>query len=220
MNRSVRNRTHHHNHHADNTDSTTRTTTRRRLRVLAVPAAALLAAGAAGTALAVPSADAAHPTARPATAQSAAGTQEDPRLTGSAKLRRADGDDVRFSFDARFRRDETPDKARGTFAFRHVGKGGSGWAKGRVDCLVTGGKVAVTSGIVTATDIRGLKGKRVGFSVHDVGGRGTGDRLGYSWAATAGPADTKDLPPCVSSAPFETVERGDFTVVPWDEPVG
>lgn len=216
MNRSVR---------SIRTDST-RSAARRRLRVLAASAAVLLAAGAAGPALALPPADASAPAAgRSAAAQSAAWNPDDPRLTGSAKLRRSDGDDVRFSFDARFRRDETPDKARGTFAFRHIGKTASGWAKGRIDCLVTGGKVAVTSGIVTATDIPGLKGKRVGFSVHDVGKAGSAhaagraDRLGYSWAATPGPASTKDLPRCVSSAPFKTVERGDFTVVPWDEPV-
>ncbi|GCD47257.1 hypothetical protein [Streptomyces paromomycinus] len=196
---------------------TIRTTTRRRLRVLAVPTAVLLAAGAGGSALAVPPPDAAHPAPPAAAARSAAHRPDDPRLTGSAKLRRVDGDDVRFSFDAHFRRDQTPGDARGTFGFRHVGKTDSGWAKGRVDCLVTGGKVATASGIVTGTDIPGLKGKRVGFSVHDV--RGGPDRLGYSWAATPGPATTKDLPRCVSAAPFETVERGDFTVVPWDEPV-
>ncbi|KAA6224431.1 hypothetical protein CP973_15170 [Streptomyces albofaciens JCM 4342] len=177
----------------------------------------MLAAGAGGSALAVPPPDAAHPAPRAAAAQSARHQPDDARLSGSAKLRRTDGDDVRFSFDARFRQDETPDKARGTFAFRHVGKTRSGWAKGRIDCLVTGGKVAVASGIVTATDVANLKGKRVGFSVHDLG-PGRADRLGYSWASTNDPTVTKDLPKCVSSAPFETVERGDFTVVPWAAP--
>ncbi|KEF06931.1 MULTISPECIES: hypothetical protein [Streptomyces] len=196
---------------------TTRSTARRCLRLVAVSAAVLLAAGAGGSALAVPPPDAAHPVPRATAAQSAAHQPADARLTGSAKLRRADGDDVRFSFDARFRQDEMPDKARGTFAFRHVGKTTSGWAKGRIDCLVTGGKVAVASGIVTATDVAGLKGKRVGFSVHDRG-PGRADRLGYSWASTNDPTATKDLPKCVSSAPFETVERGDFTVVPWEVP--
>ncbi|MFD7664231.1 hypothetical protein [Streptomyces sp. NPDC059788] len=142
----------------------TRTTARRRLRLLAVSVAVLLAAGAVGPALAAPPPDAAHPAGRATAAQSAAARpQEDPWLNGSAKLRRADGDDVRFSFDARFRKDETP-----------------------------------------------------GFSVHD---RARTDRLGYSWAATPGPASTKELPRCASSAPFETVESGDFTVVPWDRPV-
>ncbi|UNO43683.1 hypothetical protein KGS77_04025 [Streptomyces sp. MST-110588] len=138
---------------------------------------------------------------------------EDPRLTGSAKLHRSDGDDVRFAFDARFRKDQRPDQARGTFSVRHVSSAGSGAFTGRIDCLVTGGKVAVASGIVTETDVPRLKGKRVGFTVHDQGGH---DRVGYSWAATNDPAATKDLPKCVSSAPFETVERGDFTVVPWE----
>ncbi|MEU5240385.1 hypothetical protein ACH4UR_28515 [Streptomyces lydicus] len=44
---------------------------------------------------------------------------------------------------------------------------------------------------------------------------GRHDRLGYSWVGTDGPWATKDLPPCVASAPFETLESGDFTVVPW-----
>lgn len=41
-------------------------------------------------------------------------------------------------------------------------------------------------------------------------------RMGYSWAATkdTGP---RDLPRCVSSAPFERVRQGsgDFHIVPW-----
>ncbi|MEU7190430.1 hypothetical protein [Streptomyces sp. NPDC045369] len=202
-----------------------RATTRRHLRALAVSAAVLPATGAGGSALAVPPPGAAHPAPPAAAARSAAHQPDGPRLTGAAKLRRLDGDDVRCSFDARFRRDRTPGDARGTFGFRHVGRTDSGWARGRIDCLVTGGKAATTGGIVTETDIPGLKGERVGFSVREsttsatpsAGAAPTG--WATDWAATPGPATTKDLPRCVSAAPFETVERGDFTVVPWDEPV-
>ncbi|MEU4205563.1 Repetin [Streptomyces sp. NPDC039022] len=170
-----------------------RATTRRHLRALAVSAAVLPAAGAGGSALAVPPPGAAHPAPPAAAARSAAHQPDGPRLTGSAKLRRLDGDDVRCSFDAHFRRDRTPGDARGTFGFRHVGRTDSGWARGRIDCLVTGGKAATTGGIVTETDIPGLKGERVGFSVRDVHdvrntvGRGGADRLGYRLGRHPGP---------------------------------
>ena len=44
----------------------------------------------------------------------------------------------------------------------------------------------------------------VGFTVHDMGRH---DRLGYSWAVS-NPVETKNLPKCVSSAPFERVKNG------------
>ncbi|MFE7241797.1 hypothetical protein [Streptomyces sp. NPDC057580] len=75
---------------------------------------------------------------------------------------------------------------------------------------MTGDKVAVVTGVITATDI-GIKGRRVGMSVHDLGNR---DRLGCSRLNQ----EAEDhLHPCMSSAPFEKVEAGtgDFTVLPW-----
>jgi hypothetical protein len=149
----------------------------------------------------------------------AAGPDESRReaaaLTGEAKLYRSAGDDITFSFDAHLAAKDTADpmKATGTFEWSHYLNGEGAWAKARVDCLVTGGKVAVVSGVVTDTDLPGAKGTRVGITVHDLGRH---DRLGYSWATTEdlGP---KDLPKCVGSAPFEKVGKGtgDFTVVPW-----
>ncbi|MER7407738.1 Repetin [Streptomyces sp. NPDC000070] len=136
-------------------------------------------------------------------------------LTGKAKLYRSAGDDITFSFDAHLAAKDKADpmKATGTFEWSHYLNGEGAWAKAKVDCLVTGGKVAVVSGVVTATDLPGAKGTRVGITVHDLGRH---DRLGYSWATTEdlGP---KDLPKCVGSAPFEKVRKGtgDFTVVPW-----
>ncbi|MEV0218938.1 hypothetical protein [Streptomyces sp. NPDC050704] len=159
-----------------------------------------------------------------ATATSASATASEERrreaaaLTGTAKLYRTAGDDIMFSFDAHLaaRNTDDPLKATGTFRWSHHdanGEGG-GWAKAKVDCLVTGGKVAVVSGVITDTDIDGVEGHRVGITVHDTGGT---DRLGYSWAASEdmGP---KDLPKCVGSAPFEKVKKGtgDFKVVPWN----
>ncbi|MFE9558058.1 Repetin [Streptomyces sp. NPDC006692] len=172
------------------------------IRVLAVGAALLIAVGATSAA-------------------SAAGNgggggkpREAAALTGTAKLYRPAGDDITFSFDAHLAAKDNmdPEAATGTFSFRHVFPDGtSGWAKAKVDCLVTGGKVAVVTGVVTDSDTP-FKGKRVGVSVND---QGTHDRLGYSWVGKE--AETPEVPKCLSSAPFEKVKEGsgDFKVLPW-----
>lgn len=138
-------------------------------------------------------------------------TAREPGLTGAAKLYRKAGDDIRFTFDAH----GLAGKAHGTFGFSHhggnVGAGG-GYATGRVDCLLSGGTVAVATGVITRTDISGWAGRRVGFTV-DAGTHP--QRLGYSWAAGGDPA-TMDVAPCLSSAPIETVQDGGFTVAPFD----
>lgn len=175
----------------------------RRTKIAALSAALLLTAGAAGSAAASPE------------ARGAGGQREAAALTGTAKLYRPAGDDITFTFDAHLAAADTmdPEAATGTFGFRHVYPDGtSGWAEARVDCLVTGGKVAVVTGIVTDTDTP-FKGKRVGVSVHDDGKR---DRLGYSWIGSE-PEETKKLPKCMSAAPFEKVRSGtgDFHVLPW-----
>ncbi|MFE6779349.1 hypothetical protein [Streptomyces sp. NPDC057676] len=174
-----------------------------RIRLAALGVVALLAVGAAGASAAG--------TGGGGTGGGGRAAPAEPSLTGSAKLLRPDGDDVRFTFGAH----GEPDTARGTFGFRHIGATERGFATGRIDCLASGGKVAVATGVVERTDVEGLEGLRIGFTVHDTG-RGKPDRVGYSWAGTNDPTLTKDLPPCVSSAPFETVERGDFTVVTMD----
>jgi hypothetical protein len=137
-------------------------------------------------------------------------------LTGKAKLYRSAGDDITFSFDAHLAAKDKADpmKATGTFEFSHYLNGEGARAKAEVDCLLTGGKVAVVSGVITDSDLPGAEGKRVGITVHDAGRH---DRLGYSWASTGSPVETKELPECVGSAPFEKVRKGtgDFTVVPW-----
>ncbi|NEB04109.1 hypothetical protein [Streptomyces sp. SID13726] len=151
---------------------------------------------------------------------SGSGTPDRPReaaaLTGSAKLSRTLGDDITFTFDAHLAAEhgDDPAMATGTFRFSHYLDGDGAWAEGRIDCLVTGGKVAVATGVITASDLPGAKGKRVGFTVHDLGRH---DRLGYSWASVGNPVETKDLPKCVSSAPFERVKNGtgDYHVLPW-----
>ncbi|MER6980056.1 Repetin [Streptomyces carpinensis] len=172
-----------------------------RMRVLTASAAALLVT-AAGTAVAMAGDDHGHQRQREAAA-----------LTGTAKLYRPLGDDITFSFDAHLAAKDNmhPEKAYGTFAFSHYLNGRGGWARGRVDCLMTGGSTAVMTGVVTGSDTP-YKGRRVGITVTDDGKH---DRLGYSWLSQ----DTEHLtvPRCLSTGPFETVKKGsgDFKVLPW-----
>ncbi|GAA4927971.1 Repetin [Streptomyces coeruleoprunus] len=175
---------------------------KRRTKIAALGAALLLTAGAAGSAVA--SGEPERPAGEP---------REAAALTGSAKLYRP-GHDISFSFDAHLAAKDNmhPEAASGTFRLRHVfPDGSSGWARARVDCLVTGGKVAVVTGVVEESD-RWPKGRRVGVTVHD---QGRHDRLGYSWAGQD--PQKGDVAPCLSSAPFEKVKAGtgDFTVLPW-----
>ncbi|MEU4498962.1 Repetin [Streptomyces sp. NBC_00210] len=175
----------------------------RRTKIAAIGAALLITAGAAGSAV--------------ASGDGHGGVREAAALTGSAKLYRSLGDDITFSFDAHLaaKDNDDPAKATGTFRFSHYLNGKGAWAEAKVDCLLTGGKVAVVSGVITDTDLPGAKGNRVGITVHDFGNK---DRLGYSWASTGSPVETKDLPKCVGSAPFEKVRAGtgDFSVLPWN----
>lgn len=181
----------------------------RRTKTAVLGAALLLTATAAAGAATASSSDAAQRDAQGDRREAAA-------LTGEAKLYRSAGDDITFSFDAHLAARDTADpmKATGTFEWSHYLNGVGAWAKAKVDCLLTGGKVAVVSGVITDSDLPGAEGRRVGITVHDVGRH---DRLGYSWASTGSPVETKELPKCVGSAPFEKVRKGtgDFTVVPW-----
>ncbi|MFE4592669.1 Repetin [Streptomyces laurentii] len=175
----------------------------RRTKIAAVAAALLLTASAAGSATATGTGPGEEPGAREAAA-----------LTGTAKLYRPAGDDITFSFDAHLAAPDTmnPQAATGTFRFSHYVQGKGGYAVATVDCLVTGGPVAVVTGRVVETDVKAFKGARVGVSVLD---DGTNDRLGYSWMTQ----DPKkgNVPPCQSAPPFEQVpaSTGDFRVLPW-----
>ncbi|MFI1968553.1 hypothetical protein BLA24_05725 [Streptomyces cinnamoneus] len=144
---------------------------------------------------------------------------DEPSLTGFGKLKREPGDNPYFAVDAR----GFGDKAHGDFyVSHHVGKEWGGHFKGRVDCLLTGGPVAVVTGVVTESEFKGapgmpdvgdLKGKRFGFTVMDDGKH---DRVGYSWAMDGMPKNS--VGKCVSSAPFETLEKGDYSVHHWMPP--
>lgn len=187
--------------------------TRRRTRATAAGAALLIAAAVATTG---GSAAASDDPGTGAGAGERGTTREAAALTGSAKLYRSLGDDITFTFDAHLAAEDTgdPTKATGTFRFSHYLNGEGASAKVKVDCLLTGGKVAVVSGVITESDLQGAEGERVGVTVHDLGGK---DRLGYSWASTGNPVEQGPLPKCVSSAPFEKVKAGtgDFKVLPW-----
>ncbi|MFF5368174.1 Repetin [Streptomyces sp. NPDC013187] len=204
---------------------------KRRTKIVVLGSALLLTAGVASAATASdtrqPEAAALTPTASdtPRQPEAAALTpaasdaphqREAAALTGTAKLYRSAGDDITFSFDAHLAAKDKADpmKATGTFEFSHYLNGDGARAEVKVDCLLTGGKVAVVSGVVTESDLPGAEGKRVGVTVHDLGRH---DRLGYSWASTGRPGEGNEPPKCVSSAPFEKVMKGtgDFTVVPW-----
>ncbi|GAA2074684.1 hypothetical protein GCM10009801_28810 [Streptomyces albiaxialis] len=141
------------------------------------------------------------------------GGKGEARLVGAAKMFREDGQRIRFAFDAHgFGWNKLPQgTSRGTFRFSHYtpdGKDGA-FAEGRIDCLETGGPVATATGIITRTDLKGAKGKRVGFTVYDDGRH---DRVGYSWGGGDGDLRRMKVEPCLSAAPYETVEKGDFTV--------
>lgn len=174
----------------------------RRTKIAAVAAALLMTAGAAGSAV--------------ASGDGAGGNREAAALTGSAKLYRPAGDDITMSFDAHLAKDAPPWEATGTFRFSHYKDEFAAAAEVKVDCLVTGGKVAVVTGVITHGEglLAPAVGKRVGISVHDTAkGR---DRLGYSWMASNNPLKD-EVPKCTSAAPFERTKEGtgDLRVLPW-----
>ncbi|MFI7009736.1 Repetin [Streptomyces sp. NPDC050145] len=178
-----------------------------RTRILVATALTLLVA-ATGTAAATVDLDG------PQAARHQAASREAAALTGTAKLwRPAPDEDITFTFDAHLAAKDNmaPEKAYGTFSFSHYRGGKGGWAKGRIDCLMTGGKTAVMTGIVTESDTP-FKGKRVGISVTDDGRR---DRLGYTWSNPD--QDRLEVPRCMSAPPFEVAKKGtgDFKVLPW-----
>ncbi|MGW4233219.1 hypothetical protein ACWEF9_28795 [Streptomyces sp. NPDC004980] len=140
-------------------------------------------------------------------------------------------DDIRFTIHAEqtpFTRPVLPNApeglftdARGTLKFSHTPRGGAtGWAEARVDCLVTSGRTATLTAIVTKSNVEEA-GARLGISVQQ-GGKGEPDRLGFSWGVVnvdPGNVDENGWPvrpqagTCMAPAPFTTVITGGFEVV-------
>ncbi|MFF4577448.1 hypothetical protein ACFY15_03430 [Streptomyces sp. NPDC001373] len=111
-----------------------------------------------------------------------------------------------------------PVDARGTVTVYHAmpDQNFTAVAEARVDCLVTGGKTAVVTAVVTSSNV-GWEGKRIGISVQD-GERGAPDRVGFSWGIANvdvkpdGTAEAPRVGTCMAPAPFAEVVKGGFKV--------
>ncbi|MFE2284113.1 hypothetical protein ACFXDJ_08070 [Streptomyces sp. NPDC059443] len=140
-------------------------------------------------------------------------------------------DDIRFTVDADaapFSRPLNapggekglPTDARGKVTVYHYSPGHNvtGTSEAEVDCLVTGGRTATITAVVTKSTV-GETGRRIGISVQD-GEHGEPDRLGFSWGiANAdvkpdGSAVEATVGTCMAPAPFTTVIKGGFKVAP------
>ncbi|SFC49124.1 hypothetical protein SAMN04487968_10752 [Nocardioides terrae] len=122
------------------------------------------------------------------------------------------GDRVRFRLTASVPPDRPLD-VHGRFRVEHVSADGRLLARfsGAFDCLMTGGGVAVATGLITSGSAPGLPGepeivgRRIGLTVAD---RGPHDRLGWSWLVMG----FHDVAGCTGIAPFFPVTRGGFAV--------
>jgi len=196
------------------------------MRSTAIGATAAVLAGlvTAGPALAAPAASAASAEKKPAKTAS---------VHGKARISYIESinDDIRFTIDAEqvpFSRPVLPiapkgmaTDARGTLKISHTPRSGTaGWAEARVDCLVTSGRTATLTAIVTKSNVETV-GARLGISVQQ-GGKGEPGRLGFSWGVVnidPGHVDENGVPirppagTCMAPAPFTTVTKGGFKVV-------
>lgn len=192
-----------------------------RNRTRALAAAATATAALLGTLVAAAPAPAA-----PARAKLAS-------VTGAAAVLYpfAADDDIRFTVDATSAPYSRPIKVTGgeqglptdaagrVTVYHHVTKTGfTAVSEAEVDCLVTGGRTATLTAVVTSSNV-GWEGRRIGISVQD-GGRGEPDRVGFSWGV--GNLDTQDdgtpvearVGTCMAPAPFTTVIEGGYKVTP------
>ncbi|MCX5194657.1 hypothetical protein OOK31_12245 [Streptomyces sp. NBC_00249] len=143
-------------------------------------------------------------------------------------------DDIRFTVEAvaapftrpfpgKEGKDGSPTDARGKVTVYHYSPEYqvTGTSEAEVDCLVTGGRTATVTAVVTKSTV-GDVGRRIGISVQD-GVRGEPDRLGFSWGVAN--IDPPNLDPdgsvakpsagtCMAPAPFTEVTKGGFKVVP------
>ncbi|MGW7441452.1 hypothetical protein [Streptomyces sp. NPDC054849] len=140
-------------------------------------------------------------------------------------------DDIRFTVDAESApwsrpfpgkglENGLPTDARGRVTVYHAmpGENFTGVAEADVDCMVTGGKTATLTAVVTSSNV-GWVGKRIGISVQD-GERGGPDRVGFSWAIVNvdvkpdGSVAEPTVGTCMAPAPFTEVTKGGFKVTP------
>ncbi|MGX1626816.1 hypothetical protein ACWIGL_02540 [Streptomyces albidoflavus] len=139
-------------------------------------------------------------------------------------------DDIRFTIHAEqtpFTRpmpptapEGLPTDARGTLKFSHSRGEVTGWAEATVDCLVTSGRTATLTAVVTKSNVE-EPGARLGISVQQ-GGKGEPDRLGFSWGVVNVDPENVDengqlvrpqAGSCMAPAPFTTVIKGGYKVI-------
>ncbi len=114
-----------------------------------------------------------------------------------------------------------PTDAKGTVRISHYvpAAGETGTSTARIDCMVTGGRTATLTAVVTESNVQ-EPGRRIGISVQE--GRGAEpDRLGFSWdivnmepreTDAEGRAAQSPVGTCMAPAPFAPVTRGGFDV--------
>ncbi|MFI1646539.1 hypothetical protein ACH4XT_06300 [Streptomyces avidinii] len=113
-----------------------------------------------------------------------------------------------------------PVDARGRVTVHHAmpDQDFTGVAEAEVDCMVTGGRTATITAVVTSSNV-GWEGKRIGISVQD-GERGGPDRVGFSWGIANvdvkpdGSVSEPRVGTCMAPAPFTEVTEGGFKVTP------
>ncbi|MFD4868277.1 hypothetical protein [Streptomyces sp. NPDC058412] len=172
----------------------------------------------------------------------AAPAQAAPAAPAAAKLASVHGggtilypysakDDIRFTVDAESTpwtrpfpapggEKGLPTDARGrvTISHHYTETGFTATAEAEVDCLVTGGKTATLTAVVTTSNV-GWDGKRIGISVQE-GRRGEPDRVGFSWGVANvdvkpdGTVAEGTVGTCMAPAPFTEVTKGGFRVTP------
>jgi hypothetical protein len=92
-----------------------------------------------------------------------------------------------------------------TGTFRFADRRAASYVEGRVDCLATGGPVAMATGLVTGSDDAAKIGKPVSFSLKD----GAIDRVGWLWSWSDGHPAIVD---CRSTVPFRAARPGSVLV--------
>ncbi|MEH1017775.1 hypothetical protein V6U90_32490 [Micromonospora sp. CPCC 206060] len=169
------------------------------------------------------------PAASPATATTQ--TQSEASVTGSARVfySPAPDDDVRFTFDAHAVSPTTgqiphPADAQGTVRVYHrvAALNLTLWAEGEVNCVMTSGRAATLTAIVTKTSpelSQSWMGKHLGFTVFD----GGDDESVHSLDQMGSTGPVENLAKCMAGnpnapvmapAPFFTVQSGGYRVEP------
>jgi hypothetical protein len=151
-------------------------------------------------------------------------------VTGSAQVfyTPAPDDDVRFTFDAHTvsptaDQSPRPADAQGAVRVSHwvAAENLAVWAEGEVNCVMTSGRAATLTALVTKTSpkLESWMGKHIGFTVFD----GGADRPGRSFDQVGFTGPVENLAKCMAEnpdapvmapAPFFTLQSGGYRVKP------